>query len=626
MKNGYELETFESAEPYKITFTQIKKFNLHWHNYIEVYYVKKGSIWLQTGDFSFHLDEGHICFIDSNTIHSVNRTDVENQIITLQIPIDKGRPFSALKQYKFNSSSYLADFSKDLAPLDELRNLLENIYKENNLKISGYQQVILGYIHTFFGLLIRRYYLIEKNEEDYIAESSLNRLSEIIEYLDEHYTDRLTLKELAERLHMNYFYLSHFFKDTSGISFQDYLNNLRIDKSLSMLSESNTSITEIAYNTGFPNIKAYTKAFQKKFGMLPSAYKKNIMSKISSDPLSDETIIEEYLEKSSVSNKSISATNIFNRLQLTPQENRHFVLNYYINIPQTAERITCSNNLITDMKTITNLSVSELNTFIKNLSSNEVIICAPDISDNDKTLTENKLNLIDGLKYSFDNNHHIKEACKAASFTDAYTMLGAIRHILDYISSPLSMPDCYIKSVSTNDTEVLFNGANTYMTPFNCPSPYYFSDVFIHSLKGELIFRSEGCVVFFHDNTYQILCCHKKSFQMYQSLKDNSAFDKDDYLFFVGSYPHMRYTFSFGISATNIEQTSYSLSEENGSIVSNWIRMGSPKKLTHETADYLFSITKPAIITTRLPFRDQPIVSVEVPPLGISYIELKISE
>ena len=42
MKNGYELETFDSATPYNIRLTQIKKFNLHWHSYIEVYYAKKG--------------------------------------------------------------------------------------------------------------------------------------------------------------------------------------------------------------------------------------------------------------------------------------------------------------------------------------------------------------------------------------------------------------------------------------------------------------------------------------------------------------------------------------------------------------------------------------------------------
>lgn len=622
MKNGYELETFDQATPYNIRLTQIKKFNLHWHNYIEVYYAKKGSIRLQTGDFSFRLDEGHICFIDSNTIHSVNRTDAENQVMILQIPIDKGRPFYALKQYKFNATAYLADFSKDLAPLEELQNLMENMYKESQLKIAGFNQVILGYINTFFGLLIRRYYLIEKKEEDYTAENNLNRLSEIIEYLDEHYTDKLSLKQLSDELHMNYYYLSHFFKDTAGISFQDYLNNLRIDKSLNLLTESNMSITDIALNTGFPNIKAYTTAFQKKFGMLPSSYRKSIAADDNFDLLSGEQLVEEIAEAKS-SGKELCATEIYNKLSITPKDKRYFSLDYYIGAPRTAEIKNTPSVLTVCDDALLYASCEHLENIVNILSPEEVKFCCPDEESKIKPSLLQKLCMVKGITPNITAaTPDLKRNPIGAPFTSSYTMLGAIEHVLNFIGNPMSAYDTVMQNVTGEDVPKPFLTSNTCMTNFGCPSPYLFADLFIKKLKGALIFKSEGCVIFCDNNIYRILCCHKKSLQMYSSLKGQGNFNREDYLFFTGSYPHMRYSFSFGQVNTGFTQTTYTLSEESGSVFSNWCKMGAPDTLTSQTASYLASVSKPDISISHPPFRDKPIISVELPPLGIAYIEL----
>ncbi|MCR5469193.1 MAG: helix-turn-helix domain-containing protein [Lachnospiraceae bacterium] len=622
MKNGYELETFDSATPYNIRLTQIKKFNLHWHSYIEVYYAKKGSIRLQTGDYSFRLDEGHICFIDSNTIHSVNRTDSENQVMILQIPIDKGRPFFALKQYKFNSTAYLADFSKDLAPLEELQNLMENMYRESQLKMAGYSQVILGYINTFFGLLIRRYYLIEKKEEDYIAESNLNRLSEIIEYLDEHYTDKLSLKQLSEELHMNYYYLSHFFKDTAGISFQDYLNNLRIDKSLSLLTESNMSITDIALNTGFPNIKAYTTAFQKKFGILPSGYRKTITSNEASDFLSDEQLVEEIMETTS-SGKELSATDIYNKLSITPKDKRYFTLDYYITAPRSTDMTDSKTTLLIHEDALLSVSNEHLEQIINNLSPEGVKFCYKDDNGKNSSSILQKLYMTHGINSPIETvNQERKNCCYDTNFTSSYTMLGAINHALNYIGNPMSQHDTVMQNVSESDVPTPFLYSNTCMTSFGCPSPYFYADLFIKKLKGNLVSKSEGCVIFWDNNIYRILCCHKKSLQMYLSLKGQKRFNREEYLFFTGSYPHMRYSFSFGQVNTGFSQTTYTLSEENGSVFSSWCKMGAPEMLTAETASYLSNVSKPEISISHPPFRDKPIISVELPPLGIAYVEL----
>lgn len=633
MKNGYEIETFDSAEPYRIQMTQIKKFNLHWHSYIEIFYVKKGRIRLQTGDFSFHLDEGHICFINSNTIHSVNQTDLENQIMILQIPTDSGRPFFTLRNYKFNSTTYLSDFSKDAAPLNEFRALLENIYKESELKSAGYNQIILGYINTLLGLMIRRFYLIPKTDEDFTAEKNLARLSEIISYLEEHYTEKLSLQILADRLHINYYYLSHFFKNTAGISFQDYLNNLRVDKSLPLLAEADNNITDIALDSGFSNIKAYTKAFREKFGMLPSAYRKIISSSLDPDTLNEEKLLHLYSGQTHSATKEDSPLNLYHKLNLTQKENRVFSLDYFISENPTHKSLDITHAINIDKQAFMDTPVCALRKICTDLSINEISICGSNFTDHEQIFFKHKTNLLNLMDLKFTTASDLKET--SPSTTDsAVSMIGALDLVHRFLDNPTTaLPCCmsHLAPINENKSSLLLPDnsplrflSSSFQTSFGCYTPLFYAEYFLKKLHGSLIFHSDGCVIYKHENCYQILCYHKKSLQMYQSLTTSEDYSKENYSFFVNSFPHMKYSFSFNSILTRIQQTTFTLSEDYGSIFSNWQKAGAPEQINAAMADYLTAVTKPSITTVFPPFEEKPFISIELPPLAIAYVELKL--
>lgn len=630
MKNGYDIETFDSAEPYKIRITQIQKFNLHWHSYIEIFYVKKGRILLQTGDFSFHLDEGHICFINANTIHSVNQTDLENQIMILQIPTESGRPFFTLRNYKFNSATYLTDFSKDAAPLEELQTLLENIYKESQLKSAGYNQIILGYINTLLGLMIRRFYLIPKTDDDFTAEKNLARLSDIISYLDEHYTEKLSLRTLADELHINYYYLSHFFKDTAGISFQDYLNNLRVGKSLPLLAEADSSITDVALNSGFPNIKAYTKAFRDKFGILPSIYRRAISPYSENDSINEEKLIHLYSEKITTAEKIASPTELYSKMNLTPKEDRMFSLDYYVSTNQSQKLFNENRLLYVQKDVLLQTPASTLKKICSKLSVKALSVYSPSFTESEKLFLAQKSAFL-GIK-DFTYKDSVPHSASELSAACSLSMLGATFLAHNFLQSPTLMPACHMELLSeweslASDNIAFTNSSpffmsNSYQTAFECFTPIFYVDYFIHKLHGTLIFHTDGCAIYRYEDSYQIFCYHKKSLQMYQSLTDSKDFQKENYLFFVNSFPHMKYSFSFNFVCKKMKQTTYLLSEEHGSVFSEWCRMGAPLTLDSTMTDYLSCITRPEMNVFSPSFLEKPIISVDLPPLGVAYIEL----
>jgi hypothetical protein len=88
----------------------------------------------------------------------------------------------------------------------------------------------------------------------------------------------LSLKEASEALQVHPAYLSReFSKYFDNLSFGDYIRKLRIDKAIGLLEQTNHSLSEIAYLTGFSDQSHFTRIFKKQTGQNPSDFKKNLV-------------------------------------------------------------------------------------------------------------------------------------------------------------------------------------------------------------------------------------------------------------------------------------------------------------------------------------------------------------
>lgn len=98
-------------------------------------------------------------------------------------------------------------------------------------------------------------------------------LYKISEYLNEHYQEKIVLDDLVEKIFLSRTYLSKIIKEELGISFVDYLNQIRIEKSKALLTNSNLSLTDIAVSVGFQEQSYFTKVFKKIVGVPPGKYR-----------------------------------------------------------------------------------------------------------------------------------------------------------------------------------------------------------------------------------------------------------------------------------------------------------------------------------------------------------------
>lgn len=108
--------------------------------------------------------------------------------------------------------------------------------------------------------------------------SSRSRLlvQQMIQYIEKHYQEKVTLNSLAEQMGYNPSYLSQLFRDNVGVNFYDYVTRKRLRESIFALQQTDKKILDIAADSGFQDIKAFNTKFKEVFGRTPSEYRRSL--------------------------------------------------------------------------------------------------------------------------------------------------------------------------------------------------------------------------------------------------------------------------------------------------------------------------------------------------------------
>ena len=124
-----------------------------------------------------------------------------------------------------------------------------------------------------FTLLSVLPYKMSAQKEIDSYESNLERLNRILLHIHSNAAYKITLEDLARREGLSVFHLSHFIRNFLGISYQEYLAQVRLSLAVNMLSTTRKSISSIAVESGFSDIKYLNRHFQESYGCSPAEYR-----------------------------------------------------------------------------------------------------------------------------------------------------------------------------------------------------------------------------------------------------------------------------------------------------------------------------------------------------------------
>jgi len=164
----------------------------------------------------------------------------------------------------------LLSFSEeDRLHIERIMQDMHSVYE----KKESYSEVILtGLLYHLVVFLHNN--TVEKNRQFFKEELSKEILDAMF-YMEQHYAEDLRLPLVATKTGFSEGYFSRLFSSQTGLSFTDYLINIRILRAKELLLQTNKSISEIAIETGFSGGDYFSSVFSRKEGMTPSAFRKN---------------------------------------------------------------------------------------------------------------------------------------------------------------------------------------------------------------------------------------------------------------------------------------------------------------------------------------------------------------
>lgn len=100
-------------------------------------------------------------------------------------------------------------------------------------------------------------------------------LEGVLPYIEQHFDERISQREIAESLGLSTYQFSRLFKRMSGTTFQEHLARRRIDAATMLLSERGLTVTDVCYAVGFNDVSHFTRTFRRQLGVAPSQYRAN---------------------------------------------------------------------------------------------------------------------------------------------------------------------------------------------------------------------------------------------------------------------------------------------------------------------------------------------------------------
>lgn len=249
---------------------------LHWHNELEMVYVKEGVVLTNCGSSTIESHPGDLIFINSNEPHSyyISKGPVVLYCCTVDPVILQGRYVASFDSHLLSQTNTITVFQNDIVADKDLINMFINMWKEDEKREKGYEYAIKAFSYGIITLMVRNHTKSTITSKEYQYQNrSLNNINKALQFIHKHYSENISLNDISDYIGFNRYYFCRLFKEITGLTAIKYLNNYRIHQALSLMqSQRELTITEIASLVGFNDSNYFTRVFKNVTNETPSEY------------------------------------------------------------------------------------------------------------------------------------------------------------------------------------------------------------------------------------------------------------------------------------------------------------------------------------------------------------------
>ena len=244
----------------------------HWHNSLEIVLPICGGqyAWIDGKYYKLYHETGYPLIINSCSIHSFEAGRPRPYIgLALQIN------YKFLKQVYHNMDNiYFKQPNEEVGKMIKEQMFLINQYYES--ESTHKELLIYSALYKLIYIMVD-YLMVEKDHKvDIKSEKNKHRITKIINYIDDHYQEDLSIEVLSEAFHLSEGHLSKLFKENLGMTIKAYISQIRAQKVKDALAYSDLPLIDIAISCGFPNVKSMNKVFKELYHYTPNQYRHKV--------------------------------------------------------------------------------------------------------------------------------------------------------------------------------------------------------------------------------------------------------------------------------------------------------------------------------------------------------------
>jgi AraC-like DNA-binding protein len=268
-KIGYLDDDFKM---FHINDRKRKEFAFHYHDFNKIIIFISGNINYTIEGKTYLLKPYDIVLVNAGEIHRPSVLDnsaYERIIIYVSAEFlknysEKESDLNAcFERAKIEHSNVLRIASIDKSKLYQVCLELEHSFSDQAFAKELYQKIL------FLEFMIQLNRTVISNHINYLDSANGNsKLLQILQFINEHLTEEITIDSLSEHFYLSRYYLMHFFKEETGYTIGNYITEKRLLLAKDLVQKG-SSITEACFQSGFKNYSTFSRAFKKTFNTLP---------------------------------------------------------------------------------------------------------------------------------------------------------------------------------------------------------------------------------------------------------------------------------------------------------------------------------------------------------------------
>lgn len=256
--------------------------NCNWHKEQELIYVEKGILKLTVEDTVSIIHEGEIGCVNAGRMHygtslKNNSSEIKaiSILIDLNFAITKENDNEYIKGLALGLLNFPPVIKKSTKNFEQIKNdilKINEIMKNKNYQYELKLRSILFDLFYYF-TQIPNFFSNQKDWDNAHSKEKRDRIFAAFDFIDKNFDDQISIEDISNHVKMksNSFY--KMFSAITGVSPIKYLINTRLSKSKELLENTDASVTEICFQTGFSNISYFIKQFKIHYGVTPNSFR-----------------------------------------------------------------------------------------------------------------------------------------------------------------------------------------------------------------------------------------------------------------------------------------------------------------------------------------------------------------